>query len=583
MTQAEYQQYLMSLGIDPSLFRNFGANEITAERMTGYAPTMGDYGQGDPMYQNIGLSGLQSLYNQYGGNLAMMPQTRLNAAGQFSSNDNNYGMDFDPTTGTFALKVKSGDKEAASVPYKMVDGQWVPDWEAAKAVGWDTNRAVKEDLRGLGTVLGAAAGSYFLGPASAGGEVGTGTTGSAAIPGMNASGGWGYTGGMNSLLPGMNAGGGWGLTGGMEMLPGTEAALGASPYTMAGDGLKLGGTAAGSGMTAGGLGGAGGSVGGAASQMPSWLGTAGKAAGALGSLFGGGGSGSGAGSGLGGLLGAGLGYLDAKSQPDSLTIKNEIDPRLAQYAYGANGTGGIAGAASNLMNQQLNGPNPLADAGKQISGMANTLPGYNEAVANNKGLWDSNPWVNQQQSAITNKMTQNLLQNVMPNIGSQANAAGGYGGSRQGIAQGLAMSNMNTDLAPALSQLASSAWENSQNRTLQGANTQLNYGLQNQLQQAGLLGTGADLQQKGAWAPIQNATNVMGALPGNTSRTEPLFSNPWAGAWGGASLGSQVGGGTDWGGLFKGISGLFGGSSGNTPPVQNDFWNSSNLYPWLKG
>jgi hypothetical protein len=89
--------------------------------------------------------------------------------------------------------------------------------------------------------------------------------------------------------------------------------------------------------------------------------------------------------------------------------------------------------------------------------------------------------------------------------------------------------------------------------------------LQNQLQQAGLLGKGAEYQQQGSWAPIQNATNVMGALPGNSSRTEPLFNNPYAGAIGGASLGSQIGGGTDWGSLFKGIGGLFGsGSSGSS-------------------
>jgi hypothetical protein len=216
--------------------------------------------------------------------------------------------------------------------------------------------------------------------------------------------------------------------------------------------------------------------------------------------------------------------------------------------------------------------------------MANTLPSYNSAVANNKSLWDANPWINQQQDAITNKVTQNLLQNVMPNIGTDSSlVSGGWSGSRRGIAEGLAMSNMNTDLGGALSNLASQGWENSQNRAMSGANSQLNYGLQNQLQQAGLLGTGAGLQQQGAWAPIQNATNVMGALPGNSSQTQPLFSNPWAGAIGGASLGSQVGGGTDWGGLFKNISGWFGGGSGNTPPVQNDFWNSSNLYPWLKG
>lgn len=65
------------------------------------------------------------------------------------------------------------------------------------------------------------------------------------------------------------------------------------------------------------------------------------------------------------------------------------------------------------------------------------------------------------------------------------------------------------------------------------------------------------MQVSAPWAPINNATNVMRALPGNQSTTQPLFTNPWAGAAGGASVGSQIGGGTNWGDLFKNIGGLF--------------------------
>jgi hypothetical protein len=559
MAPAEFQQYLSSLGIDPNLFRNFSANDIKAEQMTGYAPTMGDYGQGDPMYQNVGLSGLQSLYNNYSGNLAMMPQVRMSAGDRFGSMDKNYGMDFNANDGTFSLKVKSGDKEAAQVPYKQdANGQWVPDWEKAKAIGWDTNRAVKTDLMGLGTVLGAAAlgtgaayGGLF-GPEAAAAFNGAGAAGSAAAPAIS--------GAAETMWPGL-------------------ASSGGNYASMIGAGAAPTGAGLSSGTLAGGLGGSLGGFGNymalapeVASGLQGWgtqtgnvamggeaspwgsvkdvLGTGGKVAGAAGSLLGGGSS---TGSGLGGLLGGLAGYYDAKSQPDSLTIKSEIDPRLAQYAYGADGNGGIAGAANNLMQQQIGGANPIVDAGKQISGMANTLPGWNSLVDQSKTQWDANPFIQQQQKAITDTATRNLLENVMPNIGSEANYAGGYGGSRQGVAQALAMSRMNQDLAPALTGLASNAWESSQNRALNSAQSAGTYGLNNQAQQAGLLGTGANLQANGAWNPIQNATNVMRGLPGNTSQTQPLFNNPWAGAIGGASVGSQIGGGTNWGDIFKGI------------------------------
>jgi hypothetical protein len=138
---------------------------------------------------------------------------------------------------------------------------------------------------------------------------------------------------------------------------------------------------------------------------------------------------------------------------------------------------------------------------------------------------------------------------------------------------------------------------------MQGAVAGGNYGLNNQQQQANLIGTGATMQSQAPWQNLFNFKNTISGAPGSTSMTQPLFSNPWASAIGGASMGSQVGGGTDWGKVIGGVGSaagtigdwwknIFGGSGSsgtslfgntNTPPVQNDYWNSSNLYPWLKG
>src|SRR5690606_32088956 len=114
----------------------------------------------------------------------------------------------------------------------------------------------------------------------------------------------------------------------------------------------------------------------------------------------------------------------------------------------------------------------------------------------------------------------------------------------------------NTDLGTSLSNLASNAWESGQNRALNSAQPAGVYGQHQPQQQVNNLATGAGLQntaannlfnfgtqqQQAPWLGIQNATNVMGSLPGNTSKTQPLFNNPWASAIGGASLGSQIGG-----------------------------------------
>lgn len=76
----------------------------------------------------------------------------------------------------------------------------------------------------------------------------------------------------------------------------------------------------------------------------------------------------------------------------------------------------------------------------------------------------NNPYLDQQAAAITGQLTRNLNENVMPGIRSEALASGQYGGSRQGIAEGLAASRMNQDLAPALTGLYGSAYENAQQR-----------------------------------------------------------------------------------------------------------------------
>lgn len=284
-----------------------------------------------------------------------------------------------------------------------------------------------------------------------------------------------------------------------------------------------------------------------------------RAGGAATALNGSSGSGSnqngGTGSLIGGLVGAGLGYLDSASQPDSLTTSQTIDPRLAQFAYGPNGTAAMAQQAA-----AANGGQYLANAGQQISQLGQNGPTpYNDLVKNNQALWSANPFIEEQRKAITDTVNRNTLENVMPNIGSQANSTGGYGGSRQGIAQGLAISRSQGDLAQPLANLASNAWENSQNRAQAGANYQGQYGLAGTQQQANLLQTGANMQASAPWFNATQFGNITHQMPGNTSNTIPLFNNPYAAALGGAQTGSQWAGNVDWGQLVNGIGGLFKG------------------------
>lgn len=229
-----------------------------------------------------------------------------------------------------------------------------------------------------------------------------------------------------------------------------------------------------------------------------------------------------------------------------------------------------------------------------------------------------NPYLDQQAAAITGQLTRNLNENVMPGLRSEALASGQYGGSRQGIAEGLAASRLNQDLAPALTNLYGTAFENAQqrkfgtasqlndqafqnavgnaNRQFAGnqfnasnnlANQQFNanLGLQNNAQQMQrnqanlgnrlqglnvLQGTNAMQDQNFAnylnaiRAPqdfnFQNLQNHAGILQGASgmggTQSQTTYKNPFAGALGGAATGAMFG---PMGAAIGGGLGLLGG------------------------
>jgi hypothetical protein len=452
-----------------------------------------------------------------------------------------------------ALGIKTDATNGTWVPYSQQGGSWAPDLSQAQVR--QMNTAVNPDGLMPFAPLIAMAGAYGL----------------QSLGGLGASPGWtsGFDlpfGAASSAAPAATSA----LPGasmidftGIEGLMPSAGSLGASPSNAAISNM---------------IGQGGWSI----SDFGSLL----KNLGSASSLLPGSGTQPQTGNALGGLLGGVAGYFDAKSQPDSLTVRNEIDPRLAQVAYGPGG--GVSEYMSNLLRSQgtslnqyqqqgldmaASGANAQQQAGQQIAGLPK-LPDWQTLVQQNQQAWGANPFIAEQQKSITDSMTRNLRENVLPGVGNGAQMAGGFGGSRQGVAEALAMSRMNQDLAPALTGLASNAWENSQSRALTSAGANANYGLNQQQQQSNNLSNGANLQfgagqnlfgtgtnaNQAPWQGITNATNVLRALPGNSSTTQPLFSNPYAGALGGASLGSQVAG-TDWGKLFNNAGDVWGGLS----------------------
>lgn len=231
----------------------------------------------------------------------------------------------------------------------------------------------------------------------------------------------------------------------------------------------------------------------------------------------------------------------------------------------------------------------------------------------------NNPYLDQQAAAITGQLTRNLQENVMPGIRSEALASGQYGGSRQGIAEGLAASRMNQDLAPALTGLYGSAYENAQQRmgatagalndqAFQNANTNAqrqftanqqnvannlntqqfnaNLGLQNNQQQMqqnvqnlnnrmqglNILGTTQNMQDNnyaammGAlqspndyqWSQLSNYNSLINPVVGSTT-SQNASKNRLAGGMGGALAGGMLGASAA--GMMAGAGGAAGGAA----------------------
>jgi hypothetical protein len=585
-----FQQYLTSLGIDPGLFRNFGANEITAEQMTGYTPTMGDYGQGDPMYQNVGLSGLQGLYNQYSGNLAMMPQVRMSAGDRFGSMDKNYGMDFDPQTGSFSLKVKSGDKEAAAVPYKQdASGQWVPDWQAAKAVGWDTNRAVKKDLMGMGTVLGAAA----LGTGAAYG----GLFGPEAAAAFNAGGAAGSATGAaaaGGAIPGMSAGG-WGVMDASLMAPGAfEAAMAAAPAAGVAGATGAGGTSAAAGGAASGLPASTGATsgGGMGSFLPSTLGEWGST---IGSLL--------------PAIGAVGGALQG-SQNQTVTNQTQLPPWL--QALGPQ----LTNAAVNAANQPFQpyggtriepfNPNQQAAFGmtqqRATQGSPVERAGQDAAVRAATGNANpmfglDNPYLNKQIDAAVGDVNRNFNKTVVPQLDAMNVRANTGFGTSSGMDEmrGEAYRNLNETTGKLANDMRYKDYytqaqlgEGMAGRQLQAAGLAPNLGAMDYRNIDALLGVGNQQQQLGQQGQDFNYSEFMRQLQypdlqmqrlgypfgfnqGQTSTTTTPGVGAWAGGisglLGGIGMGNMMGGGT-----------AVSNAATMTPPPRTTLSNGTNGY-----
>lgn len=164
-----------------------------------------------------------------------------------------------------------------------------------------------------------------------------------------------------------------------------------------------------------------------------------------------------------------------------------------------------------------------------------------------------NPAVNAMAQSMGNQFNQQLTQSVLPGIGADAQFAGGFGGSRQGVAEGNAIQGMSQAFGNSLANLYGNAYSADQNfYTAQRGQDLQQQGLGASMFNqgfAGNLGLGQQtynvgqqymnapynvLQQYGAG--LSPFSGLGATVTGNTSTQ----SNPWAGALGGAILGSQV-------------------------------------------
>lgn len=170
------------------------------------------------------------------------------------------------------------------------------------------------------------------------------------------------------------------------------------------------------------------------------------------------------------------------------------------------------------------------------SGFGGMNSSYNSTAPNSasmggmggsNGMGSSNPYLQQQITALQNSSNQNLRQNVLPSINSGAMAAGQYGGSRQGAAQGMAIGNAQTGLDAATAGLLSGNYQFDQNLGLgyQNSNNQYNLGMGALDNQATGLNQSFYGQQRGQdFQQLQLGANLFGqGVSGNAGLGQGIY------------------------------------------------------------
>lgn len=301
---------------------------------------------------------------------------------------------------------------------------------------------------------------------------------------------------------------------------------------------------------------------------------------------------------MGGLLAAGAGALmggvNGSKEAGTTTTTNAPWAPMQPYLLAAGqqaanvydqartmpqGTQNALNAAQGVINQQMN--NPLFQQSQNVaSGLLGgqmqgvSIPGTfgsmgaldPTAAYQNQLSGKVNPYVDQMAQSITNQVNRNTLENVMPSIRSGAQAAGQYGSSRQGIAEGLAASRAQQDLGSSLSNLYGSAYENAQGRQAAAAGQLGSMGVSNaqnnNTQRLAQFNTGANLWNQGnntqntaiqnalgvanyptqyQWDQLSNYSKIVNPMAGmGGSQSTPYYTNPTAGAIGGALTGAQI-------------------------------------------
>lgn len=127
---------------------------------------------------------------------------------------------------------------------------------------------------------------------------------------------------------------------------------------------------------------------------------------------------------LGGLLGAAAGAVGAgKGGLNSATTTNQntVDPRIAQYIYGPNGSGGLLANVNNTMNQQMQngGLNATQQQGLNMQLSALQDPAYASSLQQIRsvgtGLLGGNQAGNPFTSGQTSAASQAPMQATPPN------------------------------------------------------------------------------------------------------------------------------------------------------------------------